>query len=247
MPQLSRAEGWLSSEQQQRLVHFRPAMATVTRVSTSVTKGPPSRSTTSFKRVFPFQEKRFQLHNFGRECDSLWQFRIGKKFLLKQIACTLKPWQPGQNCECHCDLIKVSCSKTSSSKGSYTEAISAETRDSDATEAKLKISHEAVILRQIQFRGTKAPVLTSMILTRMAATSESVDNMSHWVSVNRIDEACDDISDLKKAGNLRVASAAIDSDHVRHLPVVAGLDDHSHPCFDVEENRTPSAIINLTS
>ena len=56
---------------------------------------------------------------------------------------------------------KASCSKTSSSNASCTEAVSAETRDGDAIEAKQEIANAAVMLRQIRFRGTKAPLLIS--------------------------------------------------------------------------------------
>lgn len=71
----------------------------------------------------------------------------------------------------------------------------------------------------------------------MAAISDPWNDVSHKVSVHPIDDACIDISHLKKAGGLGVAGAAIDPDHVRHPPVAAVFNDYGHAHPDMEEHR----------
>ena len=59
------------------------------------------------------------------------------------------------------------------------EAISAETRDGDAIEAKLEIANAAVMLRQIRFRGPKALVLTSRRPAKDGRISHPWNDLSH--------------------------------------------------------------------
>ena len=56
-------------------------------------------------------------------------------------------------------------------------------------------------------------------------------------SVDPVDDARIDISDLKQRRHLRIPGAAIDPNHVRHPPVAAVFHDDRHPSFDVEEHR----------
>ena len=52
--------------------------------------------------------------------------------------------------------------------------------------------------------------------------------MSHQVSIDPVDEARIDISQLEQCGGLRVPGAAIDPDHFRHSPVLSVFNEHGH-------------------
>ena len=61
--------------------------------------------------------------------------------------------------------------------------------------------------------------------------------VGHQVGVYPVDDACIDISHLEQRWNLWVSGTAIDPDDISHAPGTFRVgDDHSHACFDVQEN-----------
>ena len=72
----------------------------------------------------------------------------------------------------------------------------------------------------------------------MAAISDPWNDVSHQVSVDPVDDAGIDISDLKQGGHLRVPGAAVHPDHVRHPPgPIRARDDHRHSRLHVQKDR----------
>ena len=60
--------------------------------------------------------------------------------------------------------------------------------------------------------------------------------MSHEVSVDPVDDAGIDISDLEQRWNLGVSSTAIDPNPISHPPAATVINNHRHACCDVQEN-----------
>ena len=71
----------------------------------------------------------------------------------------------------------------------------------------------------------------------MTAISDPWNDVIHQVSVDPVDNAGIDISDLEQRWNLWVSGSAIDPDHISHPPVLAVLHDHGHPRTNVEKHR----------
>ena len=62
--------------------------------------------------------------------------------------------------------------------------------------------------------------------------------MGHKLSVDPVDDASVYVCHLKERGDLGVPGTTINPNHVSHTPGTIGVsDDHSHPCFDVQEHR----------
>ena len=60
--------------------------------------------------------------------------------------------------------------------------------------------------------------------------------MSHQVSVDPVDDAGINVSNLKERGDLGVPGTTINPEHVSHAPGTIGVsDDHSHSTFDVQD------------
>ena len=80
-----------------------------------------------------------------------------------------------------------------------------------------------------------------------ALRSTPMDDVSHEVSVDPVDNARIDISDLKLGGHPGVSGTAIDPDHVRHPPGPFRFgDDYGHARFDVQEDRVWLGCCNGT-
>ena len=62
--------------------------------------------------------------------------------------------------------------------------------------------------------------------------------MSHQVSVDPVDDAGINVSNLKERGDLGVPGTTINPNHVSHTPgTIRVSDDHAHAWFDVKEDR----------
>ena len=61
--------------------------------------------------------------------------------------------------------------------------------------------------------------------------------MKLQISVDPVDDACIDISHLKKGGHLWVSDAYVNPDHGRHPPAAALSNNHGHPWTDMQEHR----------
>ena len=71
----------------------------------------------------------------------------------------------------------------------------------------------------------------------MTAISDPWNDVIHQVSVDPVDNAGIDISDLEQRWNLWVSGTAIDPDHISHAPGTFRVgDDHGHAWFDMQEN-----------
>ena len=61
--------------------------------------------------------------------------------------------------------------------------------------------------------------------------------MSHQVSVDPVDDAGINVSNLEERGHLWVPGTTINPEHVSHAPSTIGVsDDHRHSTFDVKED-----------
>ena len=84
--------------------------------------------------------------------------------------------------------------------------------------------------------GLLRPIPVALRRTKDGSGSDPWADVSHQVSVDPVDDAGIDISHLEQRWNLGVPGPTIDPNHISHPPVVALLNDHGHPCFDMQEN-----------